>query len=201
MSRFSEIARDIESQFDPDYDIDPDSGAPSVRYIEHRLLELCETLDERLTALEGIAPTTDAKPQARRMIAEIHRLEMDVYHAKANLVETETEIEHLAADRDNLAAEVGRLTDEVRRLEAQALIAERQYQALLQVSDNRGAEVKRLTAERDGFESSYIGVARERNALAAQLDDLRNVSAGLRQVNTALRNDNARMTAELAALR
>ena len=53
MTRFSEIAHDIESQFDPDYDIDPDSGAPPVRYIEHRLLELCETLDARLTALEA----------------------------------------------------------------------------------------------------------------------------------------------------
>ena len=91
MTRFSEIAHDIESQFDPDYDIDPDSGAPPVRYIEHRLLELCETLDARLTALE-------AKPQApdywRKWAAtevEIKTAEMDAARAERNALAAEVD--------------------------------------------------------------------------------------------------------------
>ena len=53
MTRFSEIAHDIESQYDPDYDLDASKTAPPVSYVEYRLLELCEDLDARLTALEA----------------------------------------------------------------------------------------------------------------------------------------------------
>ena len=82
MKRFSEIAHDIESQYDPDFDLDVSKTAPPMRYIEHRLLELCETL-----------------------VDENHHLEMNAYHAKAKLAEAETEVKRLTALVDALKAD------------------------------------------------------------------------------------------------
>lgn len=61
MNRFSEIACDIENQYNSDFDWDSSKTSPPVRYIEHRLLELCEILDARLTALEAAAMVDDSR--------------------------------------------------------------------------------------------------------------------------------------------
>ena len=53
----------------------------------------------------------------------------------------------------------------------------------------------------DALRDEFDGLEQQAKDLAAEVHDLRNANAGLRQVITALRNDNARMTAELAALR
>ena len=63
MTRFSEIAHDIESQYNPDFDLNP--TAPPVNYIEHRLLELCETLDARLAIAPGAAMQISPRSMAR----------------------------------------------------------------------------------------------------------------------------------------
>ena len=51
-------------------------------------------------------------------------------------------------------------------------------------------ELDDLTAAATGLADDVIRLTAERNALAAQLDDLRNVNAGLRADNDTLRKDN-----------
>jgi chromosome segregation ATPase len=95
-----------------------------------------EETDARLTALEAAkTQAPESVSQLRALVDENHRLEMAVYHAKADLDEAEAENERL------------------------------------------NGSVQELT--------------RQRNALAAERDDLRNVNAGLRK-------DNERLAAEVS---
>lgn len=103
MTRFSEIAHDIESQYDPNHDLDTSKTAPPVRYIEYRLLELCEDLDARLTALE-------AKPQEPDYWRKWAAAEVEIKTA---------ELDAARAERDNLAAERKRLEATARELTRQ----------------------------------------------------------------------------------
>lgn len=173
MTRFSQIAHSIAKLYDPDFNFDP--GSPPVRYIEHRLLELAETLDARLTALEA--------KQAKRPMA-IH-LETALDEAQADIERLDAELDAARAERDNLAAERERLTAELK---------ERTYER-----DTLGAFVDalkidkiKLTIERDNLDGYGEEMGKEanmlkdqRNALAAQVDDLRNVNAGLRKHNAS----------------
>lgn len=161
MTRFSEIAHDIESQFDPDYDIDPDSGAPPVRYIEHRLLELCETLDARLTALEAKpqATTNDTAVALASEMATTTRLMAELAAARTERDNFAEKVEALTAERDNLKFSIGAAA----------------------------AKIRQLTAERDGFELAHCNTTKERNALATQLDVLSVDNKNLREGNAELR--------------
>jgi chromosome segregation ATPase len=160
------------------------------------LEEFMEETDARLTALEAAkTQAPESVSQLRALVDENHRLEMAVYHAKADLDEAEAENERLngsvqeltrqrnalAAERDDLLELCNgldqRLTDEL-----DAARAER---------DNLAAERKRLDAENAMLAAEIDDLTRQRNALAAQVDDLRNVNAGLRK-------DNERLAAEVS---
>ena len=69
------------------------------------------------------------------------------------------------------------------------------------------AQIERLLAENRRLTDGFYALEAQRNALAAQLDDLRNVNAGLRQEvyqrfeqSYDLRKENERLTAEVKQL-
>lgn len=123
MTRFSEIARDIESQYDPDFDIDNSKTAPPVRYIEYRLLELCETLNERLTALEDKPQAPSTAPDwlkiAGERLIEIERLTAEVADRTAKRDAVWQEIDALKDRRNFLENEVAALTAQRNALAAE----------------------------------------------------------------------------------
>lgn len=131
--------------------------------------------DARLTALEAAkTQAPESVSQLRALVDENHRLEMAVYHAKADLDEAEANSKRLEAEVDDLLelcnALDARLTDELGAARA---------------------ERKRLDAENAMLAAEIDDLTRQRNALAAQVDDLRNVNAGLRK-------DNERLAAEVS---
>ena len=106
MTRFSQIAHSIAKLYDPDFNFDP--GSPPVRYIEHRLLELAETLDARLTALEA--------KQAKRPMA-IH-LETALDEAQADIERQADEIKRLEAVCDDLSDKLDAANEIIAALKA-----------------------------------------------------------------------------------
>ena len=191
MTRFSEIARDIESQYDPDFDLDASKTAPPVRYIEYRLLELCETLNERLTALE-------AEPQAPEQLDmmvewQASLIDLDILLATEECCALWDKLVTPYAATEKGKAALGKLVRKyglgeicdcmrisvnqyLERTRDGEIVRESVHKAfdyIGRIASNRKRNRKRLTAQR--------------NALSDQLDNLRNVNAGLRKENARLR--------------
>ena len=146
------------------------------------------TENARLTALE-------AGPQAQPV--KISHVE----HLAAEVERLTAELDAARAERDNLAAERKRLDAENAMLAADIDELTRQHDNLGNALDKAADKIRQLTAERDCRRTTdSLAVAEvdrliaERNALAAEVDGLRNVNAGLRQ-------DNASQSELIAALR
>ena len=141
------------------------------------LPDLLEDLDARLTALEA------AEPQAQPVKISY--------------------VEHLAAEVKRLTALENNKPNErdweaaANSALAQLTFSRKNVNWLRDTLDTSQNEVERLKTELDNLTAAATGLAddvirltAERNALAAQLDDLRNVNAGLRADNDTLRKDN-----------
>ena len=157
MTRFSEIAHDIESQYDPDYDLDASKTAPPVRYIEYRLLELCETLDARLTALE-------AKPQAPDYWRKWAATEVEIKTA---------ELDAARAERNALAAEVDDLRNVNAGLRQEVYQRFEQSYDLRKENERLTAEVKQLASDRKTLSSVWHALKIDNERLADQCARLR----------------------------
>ena len=138
------------------------------------LPDLLEDLDARLTALEA------AKPQAQPVKISY--------------------VEHLAAEVKRLTALENNKPNErdweaaANSALAQLTFSRKNVNWLRDTLDTSQNEVERLKTELDDLTAAATGLAddvirltAERNALAAQLDDLRNVNAELREGNAELR--------------
>ena len=172
MTRFSEIAHDIESQYNPDFDLNP--TAPPVNYI---VLELCETLDARLTALEA--------KQAKRPMAI--NLETALDEAQSEVERLTAELDAARAERDNLEFSIGAAAAEVKRLTAERNALGAQLDDLRNVN----AELREGNAE---LRKHYTN----KNDLCAALQK-QNVT--LWDDNARLRKDNERQNELIAVLR
>lgn len=136
MTRFSEIARDIESQYDPDFDLDASKTAPPVRYIEYRLLELCKMLDARLTALE-VRPQAPEPMSQLRLLADANgRLEADMALARDTIAMLNRQRNNLAAQVDDLRNINAALRKDNARLTDEREAAKREIAELLQSNAN-----------------------------------------------------------------
>ena len=142
------------------------------------LPDLLEDLDARLTALEA------AKPQAPQTVSQWRE---SLFAARLDRDAALEEVEALIAERDNLEFSIGAAADKIRHLAAE--VKERTYER-----DNLSAFVDALKTDNKRLTDGFYALEAQRNALAAQLDDLRNVNAGLRK-------DNERLAAEVTRLK
>ena len=145
------------------------------------LTDFVGTLDARLSALEA------AEPQAQPVKISY--------------------VEHLAAEVKRLTALENNKPNErdweaaANSALAQLTFSRKNVNWLRDTLDTSQNEVERLKTELDALTAAATGLAddvirltAERNALGAQLDDLRNVNAGLRK-------DNERLAAEVTRLK
>ena len=145
------------------------------------LPDLLEALDARLTALEA------AEPQAQPVKISY--------------------VEHLAAEVKRLTALENNKPNErdweeaANSALAQLTFSRKNVNWLRDTLDAAQDKIERLLAENRRLTDGFYALEAQRNALAAQLDDLRNVNAGLRADNDTLRKDNERQSELIAALR
>lgn len=145
------------------------------------LPDLLEDLDARLTALEA------AEPQAQPVKISY--------------------VEHLAAEVKRLTALENNKPNErdweaaANSALAQLTFSRKNVNWLRDTLDAAQDKIERLLAENRRLTDGFYALEAQRNALAAQLDDLRNVNAGLRADNDTLRKDNERQSELIAALR
>ena len=138
------------------------------------LPDLLEDLDARLTALEA------AEPQAQPVKISY--------------------VEHLAAEVKRLTALENNKPNErdweeaANSALAQLTFSRKNVNWLRDTLDAAQDKIERLLAENRRLTDGFYALEAQRNALAAQLDDLRNVNAGLRK-------DNERQSELIAALR
>ena len=138
------------------------------------LPDLLEDLDARLTALEA------AEPQAQPVKISY--------------------VEHLAAEVKRLTALENNKPNErdweaaANSALAQLTFSRKNVNWLRDTLDAAQDKIERLLAENRRLTDGFYALEAQRNALAAQLDDLRNVNAGLRK-------DNERLAAEVTRLK
>ena len=148
------------------------------------LPDLLEDLDARLTALEA------AEPQAQPVKISY--------------------VEHLAAEVKRLTALENNKPNErdweaaANSALAQLTFSRKNVNWLRDTLDAAQDKIERLLAENRRLTDGFYALEAQRNALAAQLDDLRNVNAGLRKGSERLRavyeTDNARLRAAIEAV-
>ena len=189
-------------------------------------MDLTRHVDARLTALEETpwpqAPTLDAADENERLKAEVNDLTDAAAGLADDVIDLTTEVKRITTERNgfelahnNTVRERNTLRAEVKRL-----TAERDN---LKFSIGAAADkIRQLTAERDCRRTTdSLAVAEvdrliaERNALAAEVDGLRNVNAGLtaevarlkfsivatvNEIDKDLAADNARLRTENAIL-
>lgn len=139
------------------------------------LEDFMQETDARLTALEAAkTQAPESVSQLRALVDENHRLEMAVYHAKADLDEAEANSKRLEAEVDDLLelcnALDARLTDEL-----SAARAER---------DNLAAERKRLAAENAKLRTENDVLRRDYGIKRRQYDEMQ---AALKALQNDLR--------------
>ena len=152
------------------------------------LPDLLEDLDARLTALDArLTALEAAEPQAQPVkISYVEHLAAEVKRLTALENNKPNERDWVAAANSALA---------------QLTFSRKNVNWLRDTLDAAQDKIERLLAENRRLTDGFYALEAQRNALAAQLDDLRNVNAGLRADNDTLRKDNERQSELIAALR